>query len=104
MFYSNGKVFCLRGVKEHRAIKISQFQCLTEPDWYVYTENGSKNRCGGFNDLKVPILKWFPFLPIHLLVQGVTSREHRSFMWDRIRNCSHEQIALIQSSPCTPRC
>ena len=42
-------------------MKISQFARFSNPDQYVYTENGSKNRSGGFTDLRlenkvVPIL------------------------------------------------
>ena len=53
VFYSNGKIFCLQGGKEHRGLKLSQFVRLSNPDRYVYTENGSKNRSGGFTDLRV---------------------------------------------------
>lgn len=34
-------------------MKISQFERLRDPDRYVYTENGSKNRSGGYRDLRV---------------------------------------------------
>ena len=50
VFFYNGKNFCLRGGKEHRALKISQIVRHKDPDHYVYTENGSKNRSGSFND------------------------------------------------------
>ena len=53
VFYSNGKVFCLQGGKEHRNLKISQFVRHCDPDRYIYTKNGSKNRSGGFTDLKI---------------------------------------------------
>lgn len=45
-FFYNGNNLCLRGGKEHRALKLSQLVRHQEPDRYVYTENGSKNRCG----------------------------------------------------------
>ena len=53
VFYMNGKVFCLRGGKEHRNLKISQFIRHFEPDHYVYTENGSKNRSGSLKQMQV---------------------------------------------------
>ena len=53
VFYSNGKVFYLRGGKEHRCLKLSQFVRHSNPDRYVYTENGSKNRSGGFTDMRI---------------------------------------------------
>lgn len=37
VFYSNGKGFCLRGGKEHRNLKISQFEHLCDPD-HLYGE------------------------------------------------------------------
>ena len=46
VFYCNGKNFCLRGGCEHRNLKLSQLKRLYDPDRYVYTENGSKNRSG----------------------------------------------------------
>lgn len=53
VFYYNGKNFCLRGGKEHRGLKISQLSRYRNPDRYVYIENGSKNRSGGFMELHV---------------------------------------------------
>ena len=53
VFFYNGKNFCLRGGKEHRALKISQIVRHKDPNHYVYTENGSKNRSGSFNQLRV---------------------------------------------------
>ena len=53
VFYYNGKNFCLRGGKEHRALKLSQIVRHHDPAHYVYTENGSKNRSGSFNQLRV---------------------------------------------------
>ena len=32
----------LRGGEEHRSLKLSQFECLQDPDCYVYHENCSK--------------------------------------------------------------
>ena len=46
----------LRGGAEHRNLKISQFQRNFSPQGavrYTYTENASKNRSGGFNQLNV---------------------------------------------------
>lgn len=34
-------------------MKISQFLSKSDPDRYIYTENGSKNQSGGFTDLKI---------------------------------------------------
>ena len=53
VFYCNGKNFCLRGGQEHRRLKISQLSRSSNPDRYVYTENGSKNHSGGFMQLHV---------------------------------------------------
>ena len=53
VFYLNGKVFCLRGGKEHRNLKISQLVRHHGPDHYTYTENESKNRSGGLKQMKV---------------------------------------------------
>ena len=53
VFYSNGKVFFLWEGNEHRNLKISHFVCQSDPDRYIYTENGSKNRSGGFTDLRI---------------------------------------------------
>jgi len=44
----------LQGEDEQRVIKLSQFSRHTNPDHYVYTEHGSKNRNGGFYQLHVP--------------------------------------------------
>ena len=48
-----GKVCCLQGGEEQRNLKPSQFSRLKNPDRYVYTEHGSKNRNGGFFQLYV---------------------------------------------------
>ena len=53
-FFLNGKNLALRGGKEHHELKFTQFQRLVNPDRYVYTENGSKNRSGGIADFRVP--------------------------------------------------
>ena len=53
VFYYNGKNFCLHRGSEHRALKVSQLVRHTEPDRYVYTENGSKNRSGGLWQMRV---------------------------------------------------
>ena len=46
----SGKSFCLRGGKEHRELKLSQFQ--RDNNHWKYTEYGSKNFCGGLADLR----------------------------------------------------
>ena len=53
VLYMNGKNLCLRGGEEQRQLKLSQFQRLTNPLRYVYTENASKNRCGGLAQIRV---------------------------------------------------
>ena len=52
MFFLNGKTMCLRGGREHKALKLSQFTFGTDDggDYVVYTENGSKNRSGSYKD------------------------------------------------------
>ena len=62
VFYYLGKVCCLRGGEEQHKLKLSQFTRLHNPERYIYTENGSKNRNGGFYQLHienkvVPIFK-----------------------------------------------
>ena len=57
VFFLNGKNFALRGGSEHRCLKISQISRKISPEGkarYTYTENCSKNRAGGFNQLSVP--------------------------------------------------
>ena len=41
---------CLRGGREHKALKLSQFMFGVDEggDYIVYTENGSKNRSGSY--------------------------------------------------------
>ena len=46
VFYLNGKNFCLRRGEEHRKLKVSQLQRLSQPDRYPYHENCSKDRAG----------------------------------------------------------
>ena len=53
VFYYIGKACYLRGGEEQRGLKPSQFAHLYDPDRYVYTENGSKNRNGGFYQLGI---------------------------------------------------
>ena len=53
VFYYNGKSLCLRGGKEHRTLKVSQIVRHDDPPRYVYTENGSKNRNGSYNQICV---------------------------------------------------
>ena len=52
-FFINGQNFCLRGGKEHRALKISQIVRHKDPDHYVYTENGSKKQSDSLNQLRL---------------------------------------------------
>ena len=57
VFFLNGKNFALRGGMEHRSLKLSQVKRNISPQGkirYTYTENCSKNRAGGFNQLNVP--------------------------------------------------
>ena len=53
VFFYVGKICCLRGGEEQHTLKPSQFQRFTNPDRYIYTEHGSKNRNGGFYQLHV---------------------------------------------------
>ena len=53
VFFSNGKGFCLRGGQEHRDLKLSQLERLSDPDRYVYHENSSKNKKGGLRELRL---------------------------------------------------
>ena len=54
VFFYNGKNFCLRRGQEHRNLKLSSFKRYEEPSHhYAYTENSSKNRQGGFAQLRV---------------------------------------------------
>ena len=57
VFFLNGKNFALRGGAEHQCLKLSQISRDVSPEGklrYTYTENCSKNRAGGFNQLSVP--------------------------------------------------
>ena len=53
VFYYVGKLCCLRGGQEHRALKLSQLKRHMNPDQYTYYENVSKNRNGTFKQLHV---------------------------------------------------
>ena len=53
VFYLNENIFCLCREKKQRNLKISQFGQLNNPGIYIYTENSSKNRCGGVKQLHV---------------------------------------------------
>ena len=46
------KTLCLRGGREHKALKLSQFTsgCDEGGEYIVYTENGSKNKSGIYKD------------------------------------------------------
>lgn len=62
VFYCNGKKFCLRGGNEHRNLKLSQLKRMCNPDRYIYTEKGSKNRSGSertVDNKTVPIFSCF---------------------------------------------
>ena len=37
VFFFNGANFCLRGGSERRNLKVSQFHCFSNPDWYLIT-------------------------------------------------------------------
>ena len=73
VFYAIGKIFCLRGGQEHRALRLSQLQ--RDGDKYVYYENVSKNRNGSFKQLHInsKVVPMFPCpeaqgrCPVHLL-------------------------------------
>ena len=51
VFYYNGKNFCLRGGQEHWDLKLSQF--TRKEDHYLYTEYSSKNRQGGWAQMRL---------------------------------------------------
>jgi integrase len=51
VFYAIGKIFCLRGCQEHRALRLLPLQ--RDGDKYVYRENVSKNRNGSFKQLHI---------------------------------------------------
>ena len=54
--FLNGKNFALRSGAEHRCLKLTQIYRNVSPEGkvrYMYTENCSKNRAGGFNQLSV---------------------------------------------------
>ena len=53
VFFYLGKICCLRGGEEQRSLKSSQFQRLSNPERYIHTKHGSKNRDGGFYQLHV---------------------------------------------------
>ena len=53
IFYYCGKCFCLRGGQEHRNLSLSQFECLFNPDRYIYREKSSKNKQGGLKQLRI---------------------------------------------------
>ena len=52
-FFMTGKMFCLRGGVEHRALKLSLLKRMHSPDRYVYYENVSKNHNGSFKQLHI---------------------------------------------------
>ena len=53
VFYTLGKMLCLRGGLEHRSLKLSQLERRRQPDHYIYNENVLKNRNGSFKQLHV---------------------------------------------------
>ena len=52
VFFLNRKVLCLRGGREHKSLKVSQFTFGSNEggEYVLYTENGSKNRSGTYKD------------------------------------------------------
>ena len=72
VFYLNGKNFCLRGGEEHRKLKVSQLQRLSQPDRYLYHENCSKNRAGTFKQLHLDS----KVVPIHCTCSSDQQRCH----------------------------
>ena len=52
VFFVVGKVFCLRGGREHEMLKWSSFQFGIEgsKQFVMYTENGAKNQSGSYKD------------------------------------------------------
>ena len=56
ILFLTGMVFCLRGGREHYALKLSQFTFATglvsgeQRECVVYVENGSKNHSGSYKD------------------------------------------------------
>ena len=52
VFFLNGKVLCLRGGREHKSLKVSQFAFRSDEggEYVLYTENDSKNRSGTYKD------------------------------------------------------
>ena len=52
IFFMNGKALCLRGGREDRMLKLSQFSIHSDEygEFVVYSENGSKNRSGSYKD------------------------------------------------------
>jgi hypothetical protein len=73
VFYTIGKMLCLRGGVEHRALKLSQLQRRTQPDHYIYSENVSKNRNGSFKQLHIKNKTVCLFLLVLKLVIDVRS-------------------------------
>lgn len=54
VFFTVGKMSCLREGVEHRSLKLSQLKQMNNPDRYIYYKNVSKNRQGFFKQLHVP--------------------------------------------------
>ena len=52
VFFLNGKVLCLRGGREHKSLKVSQFAFGSDEggEYVLYTESSSKNRSGTYKD------------------------------------------------------
>ena len=52
VFFMNGSVLCLRGGREHKQLKLSQFTFGLDEvgEFVVYEENGSKNRSGSYKE------------------------------------------------------
>ena len=71
VFYYNGINFCLHGGDEHRQLKISQLECVHNPDGFLYHEYVSKNN--SVHSGRITFLKRkYPFMLVLKLEIGVT--------------------------------
>ena len=56
IFFTTGKILCLRGGREHHDLKLFQFTVSSEfvdgveTEFVLYVENGSKNHSGSYKD------------------------------------------------------
>ena len=69
-FFYVGKTCCLRGGDEQRNLNLSQFTRYNNPDRYIYSEHGSKNRNRGFINSML-IIRMFQCLRIMRLETDV---------------------------------